>query len=394
MVHQSSSRRIFLVLALIAGGLSSPAAISQTLPHLRTTFVARNTLQPDPCFEFACFNRASYDANTLAAIGATFPGVYVFRRISAGPWYEHVVLQNRSTLPTGYTAAGYKYPVGVVGNDILVTAYQTGPSVPETCATHVFGLTDAGWQRKQVIDVCASQFAKDGSRILFGTAGPMPIYARGGNGLFAEESRVLPPSAGFFNAEKSLALHAWTVVVGKPGENSGAGAAYIFQRLGGQWLLRETLTAEGATVDTRFGAAVGVYEYNVAISAPGAINSSGIDRGLVYMYTGVDDTWILSQEISDPLETFNTFGTALVLRGRRLVVSSSSPDPFAQEIRSYLFERGLRESAWVARATLAGNGFSVDLSGSTAMIDAKGLRFGSFPTVVNLPALLEPDVAP
>jgi hypothetical protein len=392
MVQQHASwlvgRLILLCLFL------SPAALSQTLPHLRTTMVARNTLQPDPCFEFACFNRSSYDANTLAAIGATFPAVYLFRRISAGPWYEHAVLQNRSALATGYTAAGYRYPIAVVGDDILVTAFQSGPEVPTTCTTHVFGRNDTRWQVKQVINVCASSFAKDGSRVLFGTAGPMPIYSRGSDGLYAEESRVFPPSTGFFNTEKSLALHAWTVVVGKPGDNSGAGAAYMFQRRSGEWVLMETLRPEGAGADTRFGEAVGVYEYNVAISAPGAINPSGVGRGLIYMYTGVNDTWFVSQEIAEPPGTDNTFGTALVLRGRRLVVSSDNSYPYAQGPFGYLFERGLRESTWVARASLAGRALSIDLSGNTTMMDSEGLRFGTFPTVVNLPALREPDVAP
>lgn len=394
MVQYTSRLVGRLAWVLLGIGLIPPAALSQALPHLRTTMVARNTLQPDPCFEFACFNRSSYDANTLAAIGAQLPNVYVFRRISAGPWYEQAVLRNRSTLPAGYTSAGYRYPIAVVGDDILVTAFQSGESVPTTCAVHVFGRTDTRWQVKQVINVCPSLFAKDGSRVLFGTAGQMPIYARGSNGLFAEESRVFPPSTNFFNAEKSLALHAWTVVVGKPGVNSGTGAAYIFQRRSGQWLLMETLTPEGAGANTRFGAAVGVYDYNIAVSAPGAINPSGVGRGMIYMYTGVNDTWFVSQEIAEPPGTDNTFGNALILRGRRLVVSAENPYPFAPGPFGYLFERGLRESAWVPRASLAGNGLSIELSGSTSMIDVKGQSFGTFPTVVNLPALREPDVAP
>jgi hypothetical protein len=112
------------------------------------------------------------------------------------------------------------------------------------------------------------------------------------------------------------------------------------------------------------------------------------------MYTGVNDTWFVSQEIAEPPGTDNTFGTALVLRGRRLVVSSDNSYPYAQGPFGYLFERGLRESTWVARASLAGRALSIDLSGNTAMMDSEGLRFGTFPTVVNLPALREPDVAP
>jgi hypothetical protein len=60
-----------------------------------------------------------------------------------------------------------------------------------------------------------------------------------------------------------------------------------------------------------------------------------------------------------------------------------------------LYERGLQDPDWLPRATMAGSGLSVSLSGSTAFVDALAERenvdFGSAPTIVNLPALLEPD---
>ncbi len=44
-------------------------------------------------------------------------------------------------------------------------------------------------------------------------------------------------SAGFFNGLQSVALNNWTLVVGKPQENSGVGAAHVFQRAvaSGRW---------------------------------------------------------------------------------------------------------------------------------------------------------------
>lgn len=74
------------------------------------------------------------------------------------------------------------------------------------------------------------QFRQDGNRVLIDTVSQFTIYVRGSDRLFVEESRVLPPSDGFFAGERSLALHAWTAAVGKPAENSETGAAYIFQR--------------------------------------------------------------------------------------------------------------------------------------------------------------------
>jgi hypothetical protein len=372
----------------------APATLAQSLPGIRTTMVARNTLEPSPCFEFGCFNRSSYDANMLAALGAQLPHIYVFLRISAGPWYEAAVLRNVTPLPAGYDAEGYRWPIAVVGDEILATAYQSGPSVPTTCVTHLLTRSGTRWTLKQVIDVCATQFAKDDNRVLFGTNAAMPIYVRGSNGLYTEESRVLPPSEGFFNATKSLALNNWTVVVGTPQENSGVGAAHVFQRREGQWVLSKTLTPDGAGAGTGFGTAVSVYEYNVAIGAPGAVPSSGTGRGLVYMYTGVGENWAISQELAEPLGSDSNFGTSLALRDRRLVVSAHNNYPFFEGPKGFLFERGLRESTWVARGTLAGDGMGTEISGNTVMVDVIGARFGTFPTVVNLPALREPDVAP
>lgn len=392
--------RVVVSLSLVAGFLlGGPLAQAQALPNLRTTFVPRLPA-PNACYHFSCFDRASYDANTLAAIGVLEPAVHVYLRLSSGPWYARAVLRNRTPLPAGYDTVGYRYPLAVIGNDIVATAFRSGPAVPELCETHVLVRTDTRWQVKQVIGGCADQFAKDGTRLLFGKSGPMPIFSRGADGRFSEESRVFPPSDGFFDAEKSLALHAWTVVVGKPAENFDTGAAYVFQRRSGQWILMETLRPDGAGANTRFGHSVGVYEYNVAIAAPGAVNPSGVGPGMVYMYTGVGDRWFVSQEIGEPppgaseYPVGNSFGISLTLRGRRLIVSTRSPFQSGLGPPSYLFERGVRESSWAARATLAGAGLSIDISGDTAMIDRRGVRGGTEPTVVNLPVLRETEAAP
>jgi len=395
MVQQQrrfDARLLFIGLFLTSSWFVAAAAFSQALPHLRTVMGADNRLEPSPCFEFACFNRSAYDANTLAAIGAQLPNVYVFLRIPAGPWYEQMVLRNRSALPGGYDTAGYRWPVAVVGDDVFATAYQSGPAVPTTCATHVWGRTGYRWQIKQVINTCAGVFAKDGPRILFVTGAASPIYVRGADGLYTQQSVLIPPAG--VRASGAAALHNWTVVIGESSANSGTGAAHVYQYIDSAWVLTKSLVPDAGGAGTAFGTAVGVYDYNIAVGAPGAINPSGVGRGLVYLYTGVGENWSISQEIAEPPGTNSSFGTALALRGRRLVVSARNGYPYFQGPSGYLFERGVRESAWVARATLAGGGLGIFLSGNTAMVDSEGLRFGTYPSVVNLPALLEPDLMP
>lgn len=396
-VRSSLLRKILM--SMVVGWLAQAmgSAIAQTLPNIRTTFVPRLPA-PNECYQFSCFGPPSYDGSTLGAIGALEPVVHVYRRIPAGPWYAQAILRNRSMLPPGYTQAGYRAPIAVVGDDILVTAFQYGPNVPERCQTYVLVRNDTRWSVKQIIDRCADSMAKDGNRVLIDTVTQFTIYVRGSDGLFTEESRVLPPSDGFFAGERSIALHAWTVVVGKPAENGERGAAYIFQRRSGEWALTQTLRPDSDSPATRFGHAVGVYEYNVAVSAPGAVSAAGVGRGRVYLYTGLDDDWFVSQQIAEPdaveYPFGNVFGTALGFRGRRLIVSTYSSFATANGPPSYLYERGMRESAWVARATLAGDAQKIDLFGNTAMLDRRDVRSGSHPTVVVLPALRELDVAP
>lgn len=79
---------------------------------------------------------------------------------------------------------------------------------------------------------------------------------------------------------------------------------------------------------------------------------------------------------------------------RQFIVSTYSPFVTSGGPPGYLYERGVREAAWVARATLAGDAQKIDLFGNTAMLDVRDVRAGSHPTVVVLPALREPEVAP
>lgn len=402
MVPPSSrfaARLTFIVLLLMGSLPTATTAVAQTLPNLRTTFVARNPGEPNPCGSVACFERAAYDRNMLAAIGNTFPAVYVYARITAGPWYKLATLQNKRPLRPGYTTAGYQYPIVVMGDDIVVTAFQNGPGVTPACETHVLARTGVGtaWALKQVIPVCAAHFAKDNHRLWFGTAiGPMPIYLRDGAGVFAEESAIAPPANLGFIGTVSLALHNWTAVIGTPTYPIQAGAAHIYQRRGGEWSLTTSLTGHTAPVgsDQAFGASVVASDFTVAIGAPGAPVAGG-SRGMVYVFTGVNDNWFISQEIFQPGSGEYNFGTKLALQGRRLLISSSSSAPNTLA-PGYLYERGLQDPDWLPRATMAGSGLSVSLSGGTAFVDAvaeiEGGDFGTTPTIVNLPALLEADV--
>ena len=80
------------------------------------------------------------------------------------------------------------------------------------------------------------------------------------------------------------------------------------------------------------------------------------------------------------------FGTALDLEGRQLLVSTRAPgDPYASfSPANFLYD--LQGSRFVVSAALAGGpAVSVHLAGERALVDAHRIRYGTTPTVFDLP---------
>jgi hypothetical protein len=381
-----AGRLISLVLLMFATSL----AWSQTLPTLRTTFVPRDTGDPSPCFQTTCFSWAAYGSNTLAAQGYNGSSLYIYRRLSSGPWYRHATLRNR-------------FLTAVVNDEILVGS-GTG------CSTDVLALSESRWVIKQRIPACGTYIVQDYNRILFVDTRSFRdwvIYMRRADGVYVEESRLNPQLLVPLHEAMSVAMHGWTIVVGQPVASNEIGRAHIFQRRGGEWSLAKTLVADPALFGGMFGWTVAVGEFDVAISAP--VLSAGPNRqGKVFIYSGFGENWFVRQELTEPAgaSTNKIFGTAMTLKGRRLIVSADAPQVSTTGPYTYLYERGVTDPDWKPRAQFAAkNGAqrpmpSIFLSGNTAMINVPATELdppdhdGVIPAVVNLPALLDPEIAP
>lgn len=380
-----AGRLISLALLLI-----SSAAWSQTLPTLRTTFVPRDTGDPSPCFQTTCFSWAAYDSNTLAARGYNGSSVYIYRRLSAGPWYRHATLRNR-------------FLTAVVNDEILVGS-GTG------CSTDVLALSESRWVIKQNIPACGAYIVQDYNRILFVDTRSFRdwvIYVRRADGVYVEESRLNPQLLVPLHEAMSIAMHGFTIVVGQPVASNEIGRVHIFQRRDGEWSLAKTIVADPSLFGGMFGWTVAVGELDVAISAPVLFAGPG-RQGKVFIYSGFGENWFVRQELTEPAgaSTNKIFGTAMTLKGRRLIVSAAAPQVPTTGPYTYLFERGVTDPDWRPRAQFAAkNGAqvpmpSIFLSGNTAMINVVATDLdppdhtGVIPSVVNLPALLDPEIAP
>jgi hypothetical protein len=171
----------------------------------------------------------------------------------------------------------------------------------------------------------------------------------------------------------AVAVDGSLAVIGAPGHNSSAGAAYILQRQrNGQWLPLRKLTASDAAVDDQFGAAVDLRGDTVLIGAPG--DDAG--EGAAYIFRRVRGTFVEIDKLTAEDNAADArLGASVALDRTLAIVGAPGDDSGAGA--AYLFRRIARDN-WDQLLKLTPNpaaaaaefGTSVDLQADTALVGA------------------------
>ena len=260
----------------------------------------------------------------------------------------------------------------------------------------------------------------------FGEAGAAFVYTRP-SGEWVEEGTLIAqdatPDAAFGRA---LDVSAERAVVGAPGDAQGAGAAYVFERIGSVWSEDAKLTSsfpaandamgsavsiDGDTVavglpgagagnvlvyvrqgrwteqarlsafdagpgDLEFGAAVALHGHTLAVGAPRDNNQNGVDAGAIYVFRRAGSTWSFEQKvIPADLSSADLFGSAVALKDELAV--GGAPRGFTGAFgKAYVFERTNGPWTQLARLNPSGGelsdgfGASVALAGERVLIGA------------------------
>lgn len=182
----------------------------------------------------------------------------------------------------------------------------------------------------------------------------------------------------------AVALSDDIALVGAPladvGENPGQGAAYVFTRDGGTWKLQARLIAEDGKAHDQFGWSVALTADTALVGALAADVGGDDSRGAAYVFTRDGDTWSPQAKlIADDGEADNRFGWSVDLSGNTALVGAALADGGDRpgQGAAYVFTR--RGDKWRQQATLtpadgaAGDrfGVSVALSGDTALVGAR-----------------------
>ncbi|MCB1204293.1 MAG: integrin [Verrucomicrobiae bacterium] len=237
-----------------------------------------------------------------------------------------------------------------------------------------------------------------------------------GQQAYLKASNTSPTSIQRFGA--SVSVSGDLAVVGSPDESSSsqgvggdqnnqgasnAGAAYVFARDGFTWSQQAYIKASNTGDGDQFGSTVALSGLTLAVAARGEdSNATGVnglqnnnastDAGAVYVFAFANNTWTQQAYLkASNTGTGDRFGHSLALDGNTLLVGARDEDganagPNAAGSNNGAAEAGaayvfVREgNLWSQQASLkssrpiAGDrfGFSVDLSGNTAIVGAVG----------------------
>ncbi|MDD2237206.1 MAG: MBG domain-containing protein, partial [Kiritimatiellae bacterium] len=190
-----------------------------------------------------------------------------------------------------------------------------------------------------------------------------------------------PASSAFFGSD--VALWGDVLVVGAYGVNSSRGAAYIFERNAGgtnAWGQVQRMVAPDGSGLIFYGPRVEVGGDVVLVSATG--QDSG--AGAVYLYErnadGTNAWGLVKKMVASDAASSAYFGQSVAVRGDLVIVGANGAQA------AYIFERDEGgTNAWgqikklVANQHLSGDAFgiAVGIDGGVAVVGARGLYHGS-----------------
>ncbi len=289
---------------------------------------------------------------------------------------------------TGSTTDVFATAVDVSGTNALV-GRNSSTIVPFTRAST--GL----WTAKAPVDVpdVVSALAISGNYGVYGAPsapgffgepniGAAGILFRAGNGTWSQQDRLQVPSAqvdekfGYSVAYDNTGTWA---VVGAPGSNNGAGAAYLFRSNGDiMWHFQARFEADTPTPGAGFGSSVSMNGAYVVVGAP----NEGNGAAYVFFRAGSGTEWTRQARIVPAAggPAHENFGHSVAINGAYAAVGA--PGDASTAGRSYTFLRS--GTTWAQQATMAptgtvptdGYGTSVALEGTSLVVGSPGDNAG------------------
>ena len=339
-----------------------------------------------------------------AVVGTLNSGAYVFVR-SGTDWVQQAKLW-----PTAGTHREFGSSVALSGDTVVVgdRAENIDAKVTYVGAAFVFVRSGTTWTQQQKLlpatRVARARFGASVSvlddTILVGAwgdknlasagTGAAYVFVRSGATWAQQQKLLASDGMDADNFGRGVSLSGDTALVGAPAAAPSsldhAGAAYVFTRSGAAWSQQAKLVASDAAALDSFGIGVSLSGDTALVGASDADPSSLLSAGAAYVFTRSGAAWSQQAKlVASDAAASDYFGTSVSLSGDTALVGAVNADPssLTNAGAAYMFTRS--GAAWSQQAKLVASdaaasdafGFSVSLSGDTALVGAVGADLSS-----------------
>ncbi len=340
-------------------------------------------------------DRAIVGANRDDDNGANSGSAYIFER-QAGAWVQSAKL----TASDGDELDRYGINVGLADDVAVVAARYDDDVGYATGAVYVYRLVSGAWIEEDKVQpdmlVSNTLFGTaldiDGGRMLVGAqtadgpaqvdVGAAYVFEDRGDGEWTEQAELLASDGEFGDRYGiSVALEGDIAVVGAIADDdqgTQAGAAYVYERIAGDWTEVAKLVAPDGGENDRFGTDLAISGNTIVVGA-GLAGPGGAETGAAYVYERRHNGWIFSQRVGpDDLRNGDFYGDSVALNGDVLLVGAwAQDDDGPQSGAAYVFER--RADGWFQKAKLKPGdaaasesfGHALSIDGGVGIITAK-----------------------
>ena len=359
---------LILVLVLCVASVSASAANEQQ--KLTASDAARGDR----------FGKSVFVSGNTAIIGAPHDAgsAYVFR-YDGSDWVE----VQKLTASDNATEAYFGNPICIVGDTALIGAMhdESGRG-----SVYVFRYDGSNWTEEQKLtasdgaagDYFGHSVSISGTTALIGAsrdegyAGSAYVFRYDGSNWTEEQKLTAGDPATWDTFGASVAINGSAALIGAVGDQSYAGAVYVFKHDGSNWTEVQKLTASDGTANDCFGDSLCVSNNTALIGAIGDVSGAG--SAYVFRYDGSNWTEVQKLTASGG-DSGDAFGDAVAISGScstAIIGALGDEDTGSAYVFRYDGSNWVEEQKLTASDGGAWDGFghSVSISGSTALIGA------------------------
>ncbi|HEX2620839.1 MAG TPA: FG-GAP repeat protein, partial [Phototrophicaceae bacterium] len=288
---------------------------------------------------------------------------------------------DKLTAEDGEAGDYFGYPVAI--NKSILAFGATGDDA-FTGAVYIFGSVNShGVERQKLTASDAAEgdafgysiaLDLDHENLAVGTGNSDAVYIFTYDGIGWAEQQKLTASDNDPGEKfgRSVALDGTTLIVGKYGDNSEQGLAYIFTNDGNSWIEQQKLIASDGIPGDRFGQSVALDGNTLLIGADGVENN----QGAVYVFGYDGSSWVEQKKLipGDAVEN-SYFGEAVALyNGDRALIGASGWNSNTGSAYIFIFDG----SNWVELQKITpDNGSPGDEFGRAVALNNRQLLIGA-----------------